>query len=154
RYEASPMESNRRDFLKSSLKASTLVSLGASTVPGFLGRSARAAEGTKPNDRIVVVVQLIGGNDGLNTVVPHGIDGYAKGRRALRLPYGQVHKITKEIGLHPSMGQMAKLVDNGRVAVVQGVGYPNPDRSHFRSMEIWESGRLENGAVETGWIGR
>src|SRR5262249_15143740 len=140
-------------FLKSSLAVSTLVSMGSATVPGFLARSAHGAA-AKSNDRVLVVVQLIGGNDGLNTVVPHGIDGYAKARRALRLPSGQIHKITKEIGLHPSMRKMAKLLEDGRVAVVQGVGYPNPDRSHFRSMEIWESARLEKDALETGWLGR
>ena len=148
------MRSHRRDFLKSSLAASTLVSMGASTVPGFLGRSARAAAASKCNERVLVVVQLIGGNDGLNTVVPHGIDGYARGRRALRIPAGQVHKITPEIGLHPSLGGMAKLLEEGKLSIVQGVGYPNPDRSHFRSMEIWETARVETGALETGWIGR
>jgi uncharacterized protein (DUF1501 family) len=147
------MRSNRRGFLKSTLAASTLVSMGSATVPGFLARSARGAS-LRSNDRVLVVLQLIGGNDGLNTVVPHGLDGYARGRRALRLPAGRIQKITKEIGLHPSMGKMAKLVEDGRVAVVQGVGYPNPDRSHFRSMEIWESARLEAGALETGWLGR
>src|SRR5260370_36411318 len=101
------MRSNRREFLKSSLAASTLVSLGAATVPTFLSRSALAAADTgRANDRVLVVVQLIGGNDGLNTVVPHGLDGYARGRRALRLSAGQVHKVTKEIGLHPAMGQL------------------------------------------------
>ena len=143
------MSTNRRDFLKSSV----LVSMGAATIPGFLSRSARAAAG-KTNDRVLVVVQLIGGNDGLNTVVPFGLDGYTQGRRALRLPSGQIHKINKEIGLHPSMGQMSKLIEDGRMAVVQGVGYPNPDRSHFRSMEIWETARLETDALETGWLGR
>ena len=87
-----------------------------------------------------MVVQLLGGNDGLNTVVPHGLDGYNRGRRALRISSGQIHKITPEIGLHPSMGGMAKLLEKGRLSVIQGVGYPNPDRSHFRSMEIWETG--------------
>jgi uncharacterized protein (DUF1501 family) len=119
-----------------------------------LSRSALAAGTVKPNERILVVVQLLGGNDGLNTVVPHGIDGYAKARRALRLPAGQLHKVTKEIGLHPSMGQMAKLLEDNRLAIVQGVGYPNPDRSHFRSMDIWESARLEADATDTGWLGR
>jgi uncharacterized protein (DUF1501 family) len=103
---------------------------------------------------VLVVVQLIGGNDGLNTVVPHGLDGYSRNRRALRLPAGAIHKISGEIGLHPSLGQLAKLLEAGRLAVVQGVGYPNPDRSHFRSMEIWESGRVEQGALDTGWLGR
>lgn len=148
------MPANRRDFLRSSLAASTLVSMGATTVPTFLSRSAQAAGTVKPNERIVVVVQLLGGNDGLNTVVPHGIDGYAKGRRALRLPAGQLHKVTKEIGLHPSMGQIAKLLESNHLSIVQGVGYPNPDRSHFRSMDIWESARLEADATDSGWLGR
>ena len=148
------MRPHRRDFLRSSLAASSLVSMGAATVPGFLGRSARAAADSKANGRILVVVQLIGGNDGLNTVVPHGIDGYNRGRRALRIAAGQVHKVTPEIGLHPSMGAMAKMIEDGKLAVVQGVGYPNPDRSHFRSMEIWETARTDPDAVDTGWIGR
>jgi uncharacterized protein (DUF1501 family) len=148
------MPANRRDFLRSSLAASTLVSMGAATVPGFLNSSARAASASRSNDRVLVVVQLVGGNDGLNTVVPHRIDGYAKGRRALRLPSGQIHKLTDDIGLHPSMGAMAGLVESGHAAIVQGVGYPNPDRSHFRSMEIWETAKLEYGALETGWLGR
>jgi uncharacterized protein (DUF1501 family) len=148
------MPSNRRDFLKTSLAASTLVSMGAATVPSFLSRSARAAAEAKANDRILVVVQLLGGNDGLNTVVPHGLDGYSKARRVLRLPIGQLHKVTDQIGLHPGLGRMAKLLEDGRLAVVQGVGYPNPDRSHFRSMEIWETARTEAGALETGWLGR
>jgi uncharacterized protein (DUF1501 family) len=147
---------HRRDFLKSSLAASTLVAMGATTVPAFLGRSARAAQAAAPGggDRVLVVVQLLGGNDGLNTVVPFGLDGYAHNRRALRLPAASLHKLTGEVGLHPALGAMGKLLDDGRLAIVQGVGYPNPDRSHFRSMEIWESGRLEPGALETGWLGR
>jgi len=149
------MPSNRREFLKRSLAASTLVSMGAATVPTFLSRSARAAAATgKENGRILVVVQLFGGNDGLNTVVPFGLDGYVRARKALRLPAGQIHKITGEIGLHPAMSQMAKLLEDNHLAVIQGVGYPNPDRSHFRSMEIWETARLEQGALETGWLGR
>ena len=148
------MRTHRRDFLKSSLAASTLVSMGAATVPTFLSRSARAAAGAGASDRVLVVIQLIGGNDGLNTVIPFGHDGYARARRALRLPAGSIHKVTKEIGLHPGMGGMAKLIEDGRLAVVQGVGYPNPDRSHFRSMEIWETARTESGALETGWLGR
>src|SRR5580658_8086923 len=150
------MSLTRRSFLNTSLGSSTLVALGSTTIPVFLGRSAEAARGAKSNERVLVVVQLLGGNDGLNTVVPHGIEGYNRGRKLLRISSGQIHKITPEIGLHPSMGAMAKLLESKRLAVVQGVGYPNPDRSHFRSMEIWESGRLENDAkaLETGWLGR
>ncbi len=124
-----------------------------SRIPQSIGAGART---TKPNERILVVIQLLGGNDGLNTVVPHGLDGYNRGRRALRISSAQIHKITPEIGLHPSLGGMAKLLEKGRLSVIQGVGYPNPDRSHFRSMEIWETAKLENDAkaLETGWLGR
>ncbi len=150
------MSTSRRDFLRSSLAASTLVSLGTATVPEFVSRSARAAAETNQSssDRVLVVVQMLGGNDGLNTVVPYGHDGYLRARKVLRLSAGQVQKIDKEIGLHPAMGGLAKLVEDGRAAVVQGVGYPNPDRSHFRSMEIWESARLDAKALDTGWLGR
>lgn len=151
------MPIQRRDFLKSSLAGSTLVSMGAATVPGFLGRTARAAtEGGATGDRVLVVVQLIGGNDGLNMVVPHKVDGYSRARKALRLPAGQLHAIDQEIGLHPGMGQLAGRLEANRLAIVQGVGYPNPDRSHFRSMEIWETARTDNrpDALETGWLGR
>jgi uncharacterized protein (DUF1501 family) len=150
------MPSSRRRFLQTSLASSTLVAMGATTVPEFLGRSARAAGAGRSNERILVVVQLLGGNDGLNTVVPHGIDGYNRGRRTLRIASSQVHKVTAEIGLHPAMGGMSKLLEKGKLAIVQGAGYPNPDRSHFRSMEIWESARLDYDAkaLETGWLGR
>lgn len=150
------MSAHRRDFLKQTLAGSALVSMGAATVPGFLARSARAAaaEEGASSEKVLVVVQLLGGNDGLNTVVPHGHDAYSRSRRALRLPPAQLHKVTDAIGLHPGLGQMARLLDENRLAIVQGVGYPNPDRSHFRSMEIWETARTETGATETGWLGR
>lgn len=147
------MSANRRDFLKASLTASSLVSMGAGTVPTFLARSASAAD-PKKGEKVLVVVQLLGGNDGINTVVPHGYAGYAKGRRALRINKQQALTITPDIGLHPSMGGMARLLEAGKLSIIQGVGYPNPDRSHFRSMEIWETARLETGALETGWLGR
>lgn len=142
----------RRDFLKNS----ALVSMGASTVPGFLATTARASQApaAKPNDKILVVVQMLGGNDGLNTVIPHGMDGYTRGRRVLRVPTSGIQKITDAIGLHPNMGGMGKLLESGKLAILQGIGYPNPDRSHFRSMEIWETARTETGALETGWLGR
>ncbi|MGE3818053.1 MAG: DUF1501 domain-containing protein [Isosphaeraceae bacterium] len=150
------MPAHRRDFLRSSLAASTLVSMGARTIPGFLGRSALAAggPGQSGDGRALVVVQLLGGNDGLNTVVPFGQDGYARHRRALRISTAQIHKLNKDVGLHPAMGALAALAQEGKLAVVQGVGYPNPDRSHFRSMEIWESARLDPKALDTGWLGR
>ena len=99
------MSWSRRRFLNTSLSSSTLVAMGSTTIPTFLGRSAEAARAGKTNDRILVVVQLLGGNDGLNTVVPHGIDGYNRGRRALRLPAGQLHKITAGDRLAPLDGR-------------------------------------------------
>jgi uncharacterized protein (DUF1501 family) len=151
----------RRDFLKASLQTSTLVAL-APTVPRFLARTARAAE-SAPDGRILVVVQLDGGNDGINTVVPFADEGYAKCRRALRLPAGRLHKVTEEVGLHPAMADAAKLLEGGRLAVVQGVSYPNPSRSHFKSMAIWHSANVNlprkgdsdaDSKAVLGWIGR
>lgn len=145
---------NRRILLKSGLASAPLVAVGSATLPLFLQNSATAADSGKKGDTILVVVQLLGGNDGLNTVVPHGIDGYNRGRRGLRLPSGSLVKLTNDIGLHPSLRPLEKSLENGRMAVVQGVGYPNPDRSHFRSMDIWESARLDPNDIATGWLGR
>jgi uncharacterized protein (DUF1501 family) len=149
----------RREFLRASLRSSTLVAL-APTIPAFLGRTARAAEPV-PDGRVLVVVQLDGGNDGINTVVPFADEGYAKSRTTLRLPRNRLHKITGDIGLHPAMGDAAKLLEGGRLAVVQGVGYPNPSRSHFKSMAIWHSAKVDFGGssgpdadATLGWIGR
>jgi uncharacterized protein (DUF1501 family) len=151
------MRITRREALRVGLRSSSLVALGAATVPAFLGRTAaRAGMASDRGERVLVVVQLLGGNDGLNTVVPHKDPGYDRARRALRLPAGQFVTVTPEIGLNPSLGGLGKLLEAGRVAIVQGVGYPNPDRSHFRSMEIWETARVDNGpdSLETGWLGR
>src|SRR4051794_22877933 len=131
---------SRRAFLRTSLQTSTLVVL-APTVPGFLAQTARAAS-AEHDGRILVVIQLNGGNDGINTVVPFSDEGYAKYRIVLRLPANGLHKITKEVGLHPAMGEAAKLLESGRLAIVQGVGYPNPSRSHFKSMAIWHSANV------------
>src|SRR5438552_9889530 len=128
---------SRRDFLKHA----SLVAL-APVVPSFLAHTAHAALPDK-DGRILVVIQLDGGNDGINTVVPFADEGYAKCRTTLRLPVERLHKIIKEVGLHPAMGDAAKLIESGRLAIVQGVGYPNPSRSHFRSMAIWHSAKVD-----------
>src|SRR5947199_462091 len=131
--------STRREFLKHS----TLLGFGA-TVPTFLGRAALAARPAgKPGakDTVLVVVQLTGGNDGLNTVVPFKDETYYKIRPTIGIPKDQVKKLTDDLGLHPAMGELAKLyTDDAAVCVVQGVGYPNPSQSHFRSMDIWHAG--------------
>src|SRR3954466_13147914 len=112
------------------LRDSALLSL-APVVPGFLARTARAA-GPGRDERVLVVVQLDGGNDGVNTVVPHGDEAYGKLRRALRLRADGLCGVGDGIGLHPALRPAAGLLEDGRLAIVQGVGYPNPDRSHFR----------------------
>src|SRR5437763_6397273 len=140
---------SRRDFLKSS----TLIAL-APTVPGFLARTARAAAPQR-DGHVLVVVQLDGGNDGINSVVPLNDEGYAKHRKTLRLAKGGLVKVDGKVGLHPSLGAFGKLLEKGQLAVVQGVGYPNPHGSHFRSMAIWHSARLDaEEHTGLGWLGR
>ncbi len=140
---------SRRAFLQSS----TLLAL-APTVPGFLARTARAAQPQR-DGRVLVVIQLDGGNDGINTVVPFADEGYAKYRRALRLPKDRLIKINDRVGLHPAMGVAGKLLEGGQLAIVQGVGYPNPSRSHFRSMAIWHSASTDPEEQNSlGWLGR
>src|SRR5438132_5824797 len=145
------MFSTRRDFLKTS----GLVALGLNA-PLFLSRTAAAApEAKKPGakDTILVVIELTGGNDGLNTVIPFKDPLYAKLRPTLKQSPDQVRKLTKEIGLHPVMTDLAELFQQGEVAVVQGVGYPNPDQSHFRSMDIWQAASTEK-TLSEGWLGK
>jgi len=154
---------SRRAFLRTSLQASSLLAL-APTVPAFLARTVQAAQPER-DGRILVVIQLDGGNDGINTVVPFGDEGYAKYRKVLRLPTNRLFKINKEVGLHPEMGEAAQLLESGRLGIVQGVSYPNPSRSHFRSMTIWQSAKVDLPRPENdigltedkalyGWIGR
>lgn len=138
----------RRHFLKSS----AFLSL-APTVPLFLSRSARSAAPER-DQRILVVVQLDGGNDGINTVIPYADEGYAEHRHELRIPADDLIKLDDQVGLHPRMRGAADLMDDGRLAIVQGVGYPNPNRSHFESMRIWHEASLEQDAQDGhGWIG-
>ncbi len=138
---------------RSLLKRSVMLSM-APTVPGFLSRTAMAA-GPERDGRILVVVQLDGGNDGINTVVPFGDEDYARHRRELRIPTDRVCKVTDGVGLHPALRPAADMIQDGRLAIVQGVGYPNPDRSHFRSMAIWQTAQPENPGPEFhGWLGR
>jgi uncharacterized protein (DUF1501 family) len=139
----------RRDFLKTS----TLLAL-APTVPGFLAQTARASK-VERDGRILVVVQLDGGNDGINTVVPFSDEGYSKHRKALRLDKARLVKVNDTVGLHPSMDGFGKLLEAGQLAIAQGVSYPNPNRSHFQSMAIWHTARLDAEQQSgLGWLGR
>lgn len=146
---------NRRQFLQTSLVGSSLVALHGFG-PGFLARTALAAptaDSPGAKDTILVVVQLTGGNDGLNTVVPFKDPLYGKYRPTLRLPENQLRKINDEIGLHPAMTGFAELLQDGALGIVQGVGYPNPSQSHFRSMDIWHAASTKEHLSE-GWIGK
>jgi uncharacterized protein (DUF1501 family) len=150
------MAATRRDFLRMGLGASTLLGCGAS-VPLFLARSASllAADPRRTGaERILVVVQLDGGNDGLNTVVPYKDDGYLKARRKLRLAARQLHRIDDHVGLHPSLGGLSRLLQKDQLAIVQSIGYPNPNRSHFESMAIWQTARPKPSADTPGWLAR
>jgi uncharacterized protein (DUF1501 family) len=139
----------RRDVLRTL----PLISL-APSVPGFLAQSARAAAPQK-DGRVLVVIQLDGGNDGINTVVPFQDEGYARNREALALPVKRLISVTEGIGLHPAMQGAGRMLEAGRLAIVPGVGYPNPDRSHFRSMAIWHTARFDPvDHTGPGWIGR
>jgi uncharacterized protein (DUF1501 family) len=140
---------SRRSFLKSS----SVVALSA-TVPLFVTRSAGAAEPDK-DARVLVVVEMDGGNDALNTVVPHADAEYAKLRPKLKIDPKRLVKVTDSVGLHPALKPLDKLLAAGQLAVLPGVGYPNPDRSHFESMAKWHTARLEEAELRGyGWLGR
>lgn len=150
----------RREFVKKGL---TLLGWSA-TVPSFVHRLAWSMEDPRdlplvsskpgvPDERILVLVQLAGGNDGLNTVIPFRQDDYYRQRPTIAIRSRNMHRIRGDLALHPSAVGLKELFDEGRAAVIQGVGYPNPNRSHFTSTEIWESG--SPGLKESsGWIGR
>jgi uncharacterized protein (DUF1501 family) len=150
---------SRRQFIAQGL---TLAS-ATLTIPAFLQRSAFALplpqDGMSSipgvdEDRVLVVIQLSGGNDGLNTVIPFGEDGYYKARPGIGIRANQALTLDQRagIGLHPRMDGLKSLYDDGLCAIVQGVGYPNPNRSHFKSMDIWHT--ADTSATGDGWLGR
>jgi uncharacterized protein (DUF1501 family) len=139
------------------MSSAALVALSQSVPQFLLNASARAAESR--GETILVVIQLSGGNDGLNSVIPYADDVYRRNRTLLGIPTAQVRKIDGYVGLHPAMAGFSKLLEEGRLGIVQGAGYPVPDRSHFSSMDIWQTARRDvttSGAAyrQTGWIGR
>ena len=150
----------RRAFLRRTALTGAL----SWTVPAFLSRTftalqAEAADSalqvpTGRDATILVVLQMAGGNDGLNTVVPYANDHYAKARPRLGLSGSSVLKIHEQLGFHPSLGAFQALFESGHLSIVQGVGYPNPNRSHFRSTEIWQTASDSNRAEKYGWLGR
>jgi uncharacterized protein (DUF1501 family) len=140
---------NRRHFLQ---RSAGLVALGAAP-PAFLSR-AIAADKQDSDQRILVIVQLAGGNDGVNTVIPWADDAYHKARPSLAFKKDAVLKIDDHLGLHPQMSGLKSLYDEGVLSILQGVGYPQPNRSHFRSMDIWNTAHPEAEMTGDGWLGR
>ena len=147
------MSHTRRDFLRAALGTSTLMSLG-SVAPDWLLRSAAAQPQRDAKDTVLVVLQLSGGNDGLNTVVPYADDEYGRSRTTLRLPTNELHKIDSSLGFHPRMEAFARLYQDGYLSIVQGVGCPNPDQDHDRAMRMWHTADPQRLKRPTGWLGR
>jgi len=143
---------SRRDFLQRGL----LPVFAGSAVPSIFanGIAAAAADSpsASPSDRILVLVQLAGGNDGLNTVIPYQDGAYHDARPTLRQDQG-VLTLNNQVGLHPNLKGLKASWDAGRLAIVQGVGYPSPNLSHFASMSIWETATIQGGFGD-GWLGR
>jgi len=148
------MPTTRREFLLQGAGAASLIA-GAGSIPTFLTRTAQAASRTGPaSERVAVIVQLTGGNDGLNTVIPFENDLYHNARPTLRVDPAAVHPLESGLALHPEMRALKDLYDDGALSVVTNVGYPNPDRSHFRSMDIWHTADVAPEERRRGWIGR
>lgn len=149
------MAIKRRDFIK---RGVTFMSLSLASSHMMMqtsnaGNSVFAqASNLSEENRMLVVVQLGGGNDGLNTVVPYGNGLYYDARPQLAIPEESVLAIDNQIGLNPNLQNFKSLFDDGKLAIVQGVGYDNPNRSHFRSTDIWETANPET-VVATGWLG-
>lgn len=139
------MSFSRRQFLIDGLRVSALV-------PAWRARVGRTP--LPSGERVLVVVQLTGGNDGLNTVVPFTQDAYFRLRPTLALKRSSLHALDGDHGLHPSLRELGTLFADGRMTVVQGVGYPHSSRSHFRSLEIWHSADPEGPPHGVGWLGR
>lgn len=155
-----PTLQTRRQFLRTS-------ALGAAatwTLPVFLEKTFFALNAMAANsltqiasgkdNTILVVLQLAGGNDGLNTVVPFADDAYHRVRPKLALPADKILQLNSYVGLNPKLTGLKSLHDEGHLAIVQGVGYPNPSRSHFRSTEIWQTAADANRFENDGWLGR
>jgi uncharacterized protein (DUF1501 family) len=144
---------SRREFLGRTAAGLSCLSL-AGPIPRLFEDAALAAVAADQSDHALVVIELAGGNDGLNTLVPFQNDLYYKNRPTLGLPKEELRKISDQVGFHPSMAAAAELFKSGKMAVVQGVGYPEPNRSHFRSMEIWHTASTSSRVPTTGWLGR
>lgn len=151
RRRAAHWNQSRRDFLRTAVGAMAI----APFAPHMLLESAMAqhVSAADSNAPILVVINLQGGNDGLNTVVPYGSGLYYQERPTINVPASAVLPLDGQVGLNPNLSALKPLYDAGKVAIVQGVGYPHPDLSHFRSTTIWAAADPV-GLTPTGWLGR
>lgn len=147
------LPSTRREFLRLSSKGAGLLAFSR-FAPQFLVQTSHAAAAPEKDRRILVLVQLAGGNDGLNTLVPFDDPAYHTLRPNLALKAKDVLPVADHLGLHSACAPLRALLDEGRLGIVQNVGYPNPNRSHFRSTEIWETASGADESLSSGWIGR
>ena len=122
-------------------------------LPKFL-KAFETGKMVPPGNKVVVILQLSGGNDGLNTVIPTRNDIYYRSRPRLGIKREKALTLTDEIGLHPALPAFKAMYDDGSLAIINNVGYPNPDRSHFRSMDIWHTASQSNEYWSNGWVGR
>ena len=141
------------------IKRKEFIQIGSlATASMMLPKFLKAFEGNRmmvpPGNKVVVILQLSGGNDGLNTVIPVRNDLYYKARPKLGIEKTKALLITDEVGLHPALTSFKELYDDESLGIMNSVGYPNPDRSHFRSMDIWQTGTQSSEYLTTGWVGR
>jgi uncharacterized protein (DUF1501 family) len=146
------MSVSRRRFLRDGLSIAG-VCLGWEHLTAIAARAATAAPRLPGSSKILVVIQLTGGNDGINTLIPYTAAAYPKVRPTLAIKPESVLHLNDTVGLHPNMTGMSDLFKSGKLAVIAGAGYPNPNRSHFRSIEIWQTAEPERISA-TGWLGR
>ena len=141
----------RKEFIQLSVLGST-----ALLIPGFVKSAAmsKMISESQANGKKLIVLQLSGGNDGLNTIVPYRNEQYYKLRPTLAVKKENILQISDELGINNAMPGLKSLYDNGYVSILNNVGYPNPDRSHFRSMDIWHSASDSDKYISTGWLGR
>jgi len=148
------LPTTRREFLHRSARGIGLLAFTHYT-PSFLVASARAEmPAPHPDQPLLVLIQLAGGNDGLNTIVPYEDDRYYRLRPSLGIPKDRVLKLDALLGFNPACAGLHQLAQEGKLAIVQNVGYPNPNRSHFRSTDIWETASDSNETLFTGFVGR
>jgi uncharacterized protein (DUF1501 family) len=138
----------RRNFLRQSTLASSLF-----FVPNFVKAFEQVAKASLGYKKLVIV-QLSGGNDGLNTIVPFTNDIYYENRQGISIPKNDLIKATDDLGFNKSLAPLKNLYDQGYLSIINNVGYPNPNRSHFRSTDIWQTASSANEYLDTGWVGR